>query len=342
MSELPIISITQDANFDDEIDENDTNYSRNISDCHTDLEDIDSVNENNDMLAVVRKEEAALTDLEDCEASGDELDDISDGEEFALSITEFLDQGCVNESSNVHGDDNNRLACDTHCEKKSPSPSAFLLLAVADDQGGITDCEDLEGSGEEGDKENAVSSADEAIVLEGQNSIDIQDNVCRKKPDKFNQRAFEHSKSSSSSESDDGAYKFKPYKRHNKKNNKRSDDKSGHKMSYPDEFQRNCKRNSLLSPNGDEAEEMVLEASDVEMNMERSPTFPEINITFAKKEHKKGKKKLVKSTMLALPQNEDEAVTDVENLNSSDSEDEGAACSSKRKSIQLISSNLFN
>lgn len=327
MSDLPIISITQDDNFDDEIDENDTNYSRNISDCLTDIEDMESGNERYDMMAVIKQAEEAggVTDLEDCDAS--EEDDISDGEEFPISITEFLDQGCINESSNVNANDEDRLAFDMHCKNKCPSPSAFNL-AVGEQQGGVTDCEDLEGSGEEAENEDQVSSADEAIVLEGQNSIDIQDNMGKKRPEKFNQKNFEHHKSTSSSSESEDEPKPKPHKRYNKKSMKRLD-----------ECGRKGKRNSLLSPNGDDAEEMILEASDVENNMERSPTYPEINlpeITFSGKVSKKGKKKPAKTMMLGLPQNEDEGVTDVENLNSSDSEEEDAACSSRKNSAQLI------
>lgn len=341
MSDLPIISITQDANFHDEIDENDTNYSRNISDCLTDIEDMDSGNEKYDMMAVIKQAEevGGVTDIEDCDASEDDENDISDGEEFPLSITEFLDQGCINESSNVNANDNDKLAFDMHCSNKSASPSAFLMLALPDEQSGVTDCEDLEGSGEEADSpENLVSSADDAIVLEGQNSIDIQDNLGKKKLQKCNQKAFEHHRSTSSSSESEEEPKPKPHKRYNKKNSKRLDDKSDiEKTCFSNE--RREKRNSLLSPNGDDAEEMFLEASDVENNMERSPTYPEINlpeIKFSGKISKKGKKTPAKTLMLGLPQNEDEGVTDVENLNSSDSDEQDAASSSRKNSNQLI------
>jgi hypothetical protein len=261
-----------------------------------------------------------------------------------ISLNEFLDQGHVDEATNVSASGEkpkNKLKMTSM--DKCPSPSAFNLTVQTTDIGSVTDCEDLEASGEEDNEDDLLfEDNDKPIVLEGANSVDIHDSISNKKMDKQHHKVAEvvHAISSSDSENECGKQKSsnKLYTRKHRKNEE-FDKSDVENMTFSDEENFSRRKSRIVpilpTPDKNEAEIMILQASDDETPaIERKP-FPEINITFAS-ESKPRKKEPEKSKLLSLPTNNEEALTDVENLDSSDSEEEGACSKRPVKSKNFI------
>lgn len=336
MTELPTISITLDDN-DGDFDQDDESSTRpNINECHTDIEDFDNEDpeRKNSLkgLGVSVKCNGAITDVEDFDDS-DEKDDDTDHEPAygpEISLDEFLDQGCVDETSNLSGNVQKKLVA-MHSIVKSPSPTAFNLT-IASETGGITDCEDIEASGEENDDSEKIYSEDEKpILLEGTNNVDIHDSVGnRKKPEKYASKMVEPVGSElSSSDSDGGKPKLrlKSNKHFTKRSNKCNEAKSDvENIFFSDDERRQSMHKTTPVLETPDVEFMAFDGSDHE-EINELLKFPEINITFAAEEKTKKKKMKKRSTpapspMLGLPDNQDEGHTDVENLNSSDDDEE--------------------
>lgn len=349
MSEVPIISVTLDDISDDE--QTDKGSKLNINECHTDVEDIGSEGEKNYPLLKIEKTECngAVTDVEDytdSDDNGDEKDEIE--YEPEISLNEFLDQGHVDEAANVavSGKNVKNKLVKMQSVNKSPSIHAFNLAVETNVGGAVTDCEDMEASGEEDNTEDFhCEDDDKPIMLEGSNAIDIHDTISNKKVEKPCHKVAEvvHAVSSSDSERE-GAKPKTSNKLYTRKHKKAEEfDKSDvENMVFSDEdsaYRRKSRIVPILpTPDKNEAEIMVMEASDDETPTEKKSKviFPEINITFAS-ESKPKKKEATKSKLLALPANNDEALTDVENLESSESsEEEEGACSKKPLRKNLI------
>ncbi|KAG5680954.1 hypothetical protein PVAND_010429 [Polypedilum vanderplanki] len=336
MSEVPVISINNEIEdtFEGEDDRPD------INNCHTDVEDLDSDNENKKitlitMLKTQNKCNGAVTDIEDCEDSEDDSEPKEEANyEPEISLDEFLDQGLVDEHSNLQGNVKKQKMQKMQSLQKAASPTAFNLCVNNADIGGTTDVEDIEGSGEEEEEEEKVySDDDKAVVLEDGNSIDVHDSMNRKKQDsKLIPKVIEPSSSSSSdSEEDTNKCKSKAFKHLVKRGVQCKEAKSDVENIYFSDDEK-CNQSApktkstpvLETP---DIEVMAFEGSDVDEN-ENERQFPEINITFmssgSEKKQKKNKYKTTPapSPMLKLPENPDEALTDVENLNSSDDDEE--------------------
>lgn len=330
MTDLPTISITQD---DYEMDDDDDGSSPkpNINECHTDVEDLDDDQDRHSLITILKKNSkcnGAVTDVEDF----DDSDDNDDEPEFnygpEVSLNEFLDQGSIDESSDLKGNTKNKLIR-MQSLTKNPSPTAFNLGVVHDD-GGVTDLEDLAASGDEADEnERVYSDDDKAIVLEDSNAVDIHDSVGNsKKPEKRGSKIVEPSNlTSSESESEDEKPKMrlKTHKHYTKRSPKIEDAKSDvENIFLSDDDKKKSRRKPALVLETPDIEVMAFEGSDIEDFAE--PQFPEINISFVGEEKAKKKTKRrrtpVPSPMLALPDNNDEGHTDVENLNSSDDDDD--------------------
>lgn len=331
MSDVPIIAIdeAEDQSFDD-----DDSRRPSINDCHTDIEELDDNQDGkkkvtlNTSLKADVKCNGALTDVEDCEDSGEDEPEkeMYGGDEFSLN--EFLDQGLIDEHSNLQGNVNKQKLQAMHSLAKTPSPTAFHLTINNPDLGGLTDVEDMEGSGDELEVESNYSEDDKPIILEGANIVDVHDSMNKqKKVEKYAPKVtIDRSSSSSDSEEDKSKLKLKPH--HKPKRGQRCEDaKSDIENIYfsEDETRKKTPKSTPILDTPD-IEVMAFEESDGEDNEKEQ--FPEINITFVDSDKNKNKKKFrpkdtpAPSPMLKLPENQDEALTDVENLNSSDDDDE--------------------
>jgi hypothetical protein len=327
MTEVPLISITLDENENDGHD--DDNSSRpSINDCHTDVEDLEGDEDRkNSLILGLKRNSNALTDVESMNDSGDETEDEPETKYPEVDLSEMLDQGCIDESSNMMGNNDKKLVA-MHSVAKKPSLTAFNL-GVECDQGGVTDLEDVDGSGDEvEDDEKVYSDDDKAIILEDSRGIDIHDSVTsRKKSDKHAPKVVEplSPSTSSSSEDDKPKMRLKTHKHYTKKSQKCSDAKSDtENIFFSDDEKRRMRQKSSPVLETPDIEVMAFDGSDHDDATESK--FPEINISFVEEEKPK-KKKIYRTTpapspMLALPQNQDEGQTDVENLNSSDDDDD--------------------
>lgn len=335
MTDVPVISITLDET--DDRDEGDDDSRRpSINDCHTDVEDLDSDQSRKNSLFDGMKGRGGVTDVEDFDDSGDNDDASEPNYGPEISLNEYLDQGVVDESSNVTGNQRNKLGR-MQSLTKSASPTAFSL-AVTQDYGGVTDCEDLEASGDENDEGDKVySDEDRAIVLEDSNAVDIHDSVnARKKCEKFTPKVFRADSSGhTSSESEDEKPMKARLKAHKftKRVHRIDDAKSDTENIFfsDDDTIRRCRKTTPVLETPD-VEFMAFDGSDNDDAADQPPQYPEINISFVAEEKPKPKPKTKKkskqrsvpasSSMLVLPIKEDEGHTDVENLNSSDDDDE--------------------
>lgn len=343
MTDVPIISITQDDDIDDFERDDESSPRPNINDCHTDVEDFDSEQDRRNSLVSTLKQpikcNGAVTDVEDFDDSGDNDEDSERNYGPEISLNEYLDQGCVDELSNMKGQNTKKLQT-MNSVAKSPSPTAFHL-GITHDAGGITDCEDLEASGDENDdNEKVYSDDDKPIILEDGNAVDIHDALAgRKRPEKYAPQVKPSSSSDSSSESEGGKMKlrFKPQKHFTKRGPRCDEVKSDIENVF---FSDEERRKSLARPapvlDTPDIEVMAFDGSDNEDVSEATPP-PAINITFSGPEKQKKRTKFrstpAPSPMLKLPENPDEGHTDVENLNSSDDDEE--------QSLKINSKNLI-
>lgn len=329
MTDVPLISITHEESDHHETDD-ETTSRPNISECHTDVEDLESDQDRNTLISVLKKNvkcNGAVTDVEDFDDSDDNVDEPELNYGPGISLNEFLDQGCIDESSNLIGNDKKKLVA-MHSVAKSPSPTAFNLN-ITFDVGGLTDLEDLEASDNDADEnERVYSDDDKVIVLEDSNAVDIHDSVGNRKRTEKVVTKFAEPSTSSSSESEDEKPKlrFKPQKHYTKRAPRIEEAKSDcENIFFSDDDKKRLRRRPLPVLETPDIEVMAFDGSDNDDVTE--PQFPEINISFVGDEKPKKKKRQYKTTpapspMLALPDNQDEGHTDVENLNSSDDDDD--------------------
>lgn len=160
INEIPKISITQDFAIDDPDDEMDDNEcTSNMKEVHTDVEELDS---DGGTIARARKRgpntlkiriKPKTSDISDAGTDVEDLDDSQsedDGlyhqpDDIEISLTEFLDQGFVDETASFDG---------KHKLNQSKRNKRASLLGVTANDGGITDCEDLT------DEDDAVDIVD--------------------------------------------------------------------------------------------------------------------------------------------------------------------------------------
>lgn len=153
MNEIPKISITQDFVTDDhENDDLDGNDERgDIYEAHTDIENLDSDDDkglsSTKMLKTRKKVkskriENCHTDVESCQDSGsDDAHSVrSKTTDDKMSLNEFLDQGYTDETSSFGGE--NKI-------KQSQRGKRASLLVPEEDDGAITDCENLDDTSDE-------------------------------------------------------------------------------------------------------------------------------------------------------------------------------------------------
>lgn len=322
MNQIPKISITQDFSTNDQDDLDANECTANIQDAHTDIENFDSDVECNDSkknLLKARKKlkskkiDQCATDVEDCVGSGsDDESDLSKVYDARLSLNEFLDQGFVDETSSFGG--TNKVKHSRHVKNAG-------LLVPQEDDGAITDCEDLYGS--DNDIDDPVSTEmvalnrkfndflidnDDFSSVDVQNSalvhlkklhnrhMDVSDNECNIQLNNWNELS-------------------------DVENMEFSEQEGASNVSI--RFRRN------KSPF--EAEEMTLALSDIEDSCKIStPTrsHQEIAVSFVNRRSKRTRNTLHALSLkankggnsLTVQKKPEEAITDVENLESSDDE----------------------
>lgn len=318
MNEIPKISITQDFLTDDHDDENDSECMGNISEAHTDIEDLDSDDKNaqfstGNLLKARKKVKSkriddCATDVEDCQDSGS--DDASENSPYKinddqLSLNEFLDQGFTEETTSFNGA--NKI------KQSRKAKRASLFVPVDEDDGAVTDCEDLNSSDNEilvvdcledpkfenflveNDDFNSVSVENSALVQNTKKRVTLSKNV-----------------ESSDSEGDLAKGNW----------NELSDVEN---IALSDQEDQAKFHRIKHSASAFDAEEMILVASDNENACPRYEHQPNIAVEFVSRlkktntRNRHSKRNQNKNT-LAVQQNPDEAVTDVENLDSSDDE----------------------
>lgn len=336
VNEIPTISITQDESNPDIDDlDDDENGKPDINDAHTDIEDLDS-DENETirrspsrMLRIRRKPTPrrisdAGTDIEDYNASDSDSDESEVKEDGKFDLNEFLDLGFVEEvSSNTVG----RVG---GTKQAGPSFKSYLTARNDDDDGGITDCENLETSDEdeiepkfEVDQKPYDDILKEMLVDDG-NSVNHQDSTTL-----ANQcRSTGGSPSFLTDESDsDGACARATRYKHSMVEN----------LILSDEDTRKCGKRMRPRPSAWDAEEIVLQASDNDETPMRDVSYADVGIAFLQNDRSKLRKRYSRpsqkkssgpsgSTLTVAKKTED-VLTDIENLDSSD--DETGNCSNQ-------------
>lgn len=314
MNEIPKISITQDFVTDDHDEEIDSECTGNISEVHTDIEDLDSDDKNKQyasgqLLKTRRNVKSkriadCATDIEDCQDSGsDDASEVSACKSWddQLSLNEFLDQGFTEETC---GALKTKLTCRTK--------RASLIPPDADD-GAVTDCEDLSSDNEimiisipnDPQYENFLVENDDFSSVSVENSAFIQN---RKR------HPITSSKNVESSDSEDDLPRGNWNELSDVENIALSDQEDQPKFTR-----------IRHSASAFDAEEMILVASDNEGECSKSVYQPEIAVEFIsprpKKLHIRNRHtKNHNKNSLAVQPNPDEGITDVENLDSSDDE----------------------
>lgn len=338
-SEIPVISIS----LDDSVIEQDTETKGLcIDDVKTDVEDFDSDSEqkmsNGLLTTVVKKPRGSITDVENF--TSDSERENYDTKDYAAKITldEFLDQGQVDESAAYFGTKKK----DTLKMKSKSKENTNNLLVINDaETAGVTDCEDMQDSGsEEEEPEIKYEFDDKPIVLEDGGSVDIHD-ANKKRSSTYIPKVKEVSSDSSDDEAPNTKVRHPPRHHHHQKHHHprsiqdaRSDVEN---MVFSDDEKKSRKASAPII-NVNDADEVTFEASDAEdmdpqlMAMSKSMTFPEINITFAMDIPSDKKTDGTKPTsMLGVPANKDDALTDVEDLDSSDSDNDNEGASAYPK-----------
>lgn len=313
MNEIPKISITQDFATDDE---SECSEKMNINEAHTDIEDLDSDDKSksnqfpSDQLLKARKKvkskkiEDCATDIEDCEGSGSD-EDLAKNCDAQLSLTEFLDQGNVEETSSFDG------ANKTRHSRKGKRASLFV---PPEDGGAVTDCEDLDTS----DNEILIvecqdNSTYDNFLLENDdfNSVNV-DNSAFVTTNK--KKRFTASKNVDLSESDDDLPRSN--------SNELCDVENIALSDHEDQLLLKSSNRMKHSASALDAEEMILVASDNECAYSKDEPQPEIAVSFVnlrpKKTHSRARASKSKNALAVEANGAEEAVTDVENLDSSD------------------------
>ncbi|XP_058454220.1 uncharacterized protein LOC131432136 [Malaya genurostris] len=327
MSGIPTIAITTECS-DDEI-EDVANLS--INEAHTDTEDLimeqDTVRfrkntkNKNSMIEVIKPTvNGSVTDVEDCTDS-DDYDDDGEGKsakEADIVLDDFLDQGYTDETtqSDCKGE---KPKTTSHISSVAPVTSS--LQVFVDTSNALTDCEDMSDDGDDDsvEKSSIPDCPDDILMKDNENDAVAIHNVVRRRQDKHFHKQEAADESSSDSEVDTSV-------RH-RKCHRRADDRP--KSEYENFFISDDEKAgaSALTPNRQavlfDAEELVMESSDVEDD--KTNQFPEINISFVcddRSVHIKPIKKIRPSSLMVQAPNPDEALTDVENLDSSESDDD--------------------
>lgn len=328
MATIPTISITKEDTIDADDNEDD---QYNIAQAHTDTEDLDSDDKIHRSKSPIlqlklrrkncRRISDVATDVEDyIDSETDDEKNIDSQYEQVISLNEFLDQGYVEEASTQSKTNRNG---NTHCLEHKMKNLAILSVDV----GSVTDYENIETSSDEGIVTVATPAKYESFLVDNEdgNSICIQNSISK------NAEAVAIVTSDSDLEQPSE-------RRTRRKKNVKSrnvfvydvsdvenimftdDDDSGVIKYCPKEF---------------DGEEIVFESSDNEndLNESRVCHFPQFDISFAesanyssglrnRKLPKSSNLKHISSNCKLTVSANDDGCTDIENLNSSDDDED--------------------
>uniref|UniRef100_A0AAG5CRT8 Uncharacterized protein n=1 Tax=Anopheles atroparvus TaxID=41427 RepID=A0AAG5CRT8_ANOAO len=344
MADIPLISITKECSDDDELSTSSAVNKPNIEDAHTDTEDlimdpahrekksspatpIPAVSKKASLLDALQSHTSgAVTDVEDCSDTSDEGDgDKKSAREVEISLDDFLDQGYVDEMTKSNQGGAKPKILTRSCSKATTESSVGRSLQVCvDSTAALTDCEDCAMS--EDEVESVIPDCPEDILMkadEDNGTVDIH-NAVRRRQEKHVARA--EPVQSSSSDSDEPECKVVRHRKPHRKGVVASETRNTsdcENIVVSDDESGACAR--PRSESMFEADEITMEGSDREND--QSTVYPEINICFVTDEasgESSGKKKAPSASRpstlsVGLPNPED-AVTDVENLDSSDSD----------------------
>lgn len=328
MSDIPVIAITQECSDDEELDD----ISKlNINEAHTDTEDLvmeqDTVRfrkgtkTGNALVDAIQPTmNGSVTDVEDCTDSDDDDSEVKSAQEADIVLDKFLDQGYVDETTKAESKGEKPKMLTRSCSKATEYNT---LRVLADISSALTDCEDMSDDDDSLGKLSIPDCPEDILVKDNGNDAVAIHNVVRRKQDKHFHKQEPANDSSSESDNAEGQTTVRHRKSHRKVEERPKSEYENLMMS-DDDMEGACgssqtNRRSVLF----DAEEVVMESSDVEDD--RNNVFPEINITFVTNEHNpplEQTKKKRPSTLMVQAPNPDEALTDVENLDSSESEDE--------------------
>lgn len=333
MADIPIISITREDTIEDGAE--DEKY--NIKDALTDVEDLDSDDNLHRSKSPISKLKLrrknckqisnTATDIEDYNDSDSDYEKNNDNQyETVISLNEFLDHGYVEEANSTSKTNRRDYSqCVEHKMKQ-------LQLDIQEDIGGVTDCENVETSGDECDAVVATPAKYENFLVENEDgkTICIQNSLTKNE--------VVDAKGTSDSEVEQPSErKFRQKKNIKTRNVFVYDVSDVENILFSDDDE-SCSRNTTKkSPIEFDAEEIELESSDNEdIKESRTYQFPQFDISFAEnkstadlKNRKQKSHNIKPSTskcMLTVSANDDyDGCTDIENLNSSDDDDETIA-----------------
>uniref|UniRef100_A0A1Q3FS69 Uncharacterized protein n=1 Tax=Culex tarsalis TaxID=7177 RepID=A0A1Q3FS69_CULTA len=327
MSDIPVISITKE--FSDE--ELDDVAKLNINDALTDTEDLimeqDSVRYRKSPTkcgnalvdAILPTTNGSVTDVEDCTDSDEDEGEVKSAREAEITLDNFLDQGYVDETTNS-GNKGAKPKTLTHCSSMATESTPHTLGIVLDASNALTDCEDLSDDDDSLGHVSIPDCPEDILTRANDNDAVAIHNVVKRRQDKHVHKQEAAEASSSESEEDS---KVRHRKCHRKAEDRPKSEYENLMMSDEEMAGGACAKPSNRRSALFEAEELVMEGSDIEED--KPHAFPEINITFVSDDRDvpvdKPTRKRPASLAVQTP-NADEAVTDVENLNSSDSEEE--------------------
>lgn len=326
MADIPSISITN------EFSDNDEDKTENQIDLvATDCENLDSESDSgrvttsgNKLVAFTKnRRKSKKEDLTDCE----DFTDVSDSEQsevpevvsqYEITLEEFLDQAYTDETTKFNG---NKQSSHDGPRKKERCHSPMLKnknLGVETDPGGVTDCEDMNDSGDEDDAPVDYTEFELPIYIEDNNTVESHDNV-RSVLGHHHVTTTDSTVSSASSGDE-----HTPYKTKGKQNLYPHSDTENLLFSDYESALKTCPKKPIIC-DLEEDEVLNVELSDADDELASEvDTSRCIGVHFKnhiKELHKPGTPQF--SKLLAVLQDPNEGLTDVENLNSSeDDEDE--------------------
>lgn len=328
MADIPTISITREDTIEKDDDNEDD--GRNISQTHTDIEDLDSEDNLHRAKSPVRQLKLrrkkckrianAATDVESYNDSDSEDDqkNVVNQYEPEISLNEFLDQGYVDEASSICK--TNRRGHNDGVEHRMKN-----LGITNNDLGGVTDCENVETSGDEGIMIVATPETYENFLIDNEDgkSICVQNSVSKSK-------LFD----SVDSDSDlDQPSERRTIRKKNPRHVFAYDLSDVENIMFTDDDDAGAIQNCLTDF---DAEEIVLESTDNE-NENDSDTviqpltrfdimFADGNATCGLRNRKSKSSNINASTsknaLTVSANDDDDGCTDIENLNSSDDDDD--------------------
>lgn len=327
--DIPIISITTE-HCSDEVDSDQDDHEKVTlnSTVNTDVENLDSESSSDNAkvynsLAISRKKtkhhKKAHTDVEDMNDSGSDGEELKSNSELdiKLSLDEFLDHGYFDESSKFEGQ-NESMHDGRPIPKVCRSPAPMNLLVAQADDGGVTDCENMDGSDDdESDDNESIPENDMAMILEEAGTVESQDQFKGLNLMEHVAHLTNTDSSSSSGSSDDSS--SNPFTRRNyrKMHLALSDVENMEFSDYAPSSSKSRKKSTN--------EEIITIEADSESDDAaiESITSPVLEVTFISKSKSFNKIRAPprSSHLLSAAPEYSEAVTDVENLNSSDDDD---------------------